>query len=639
MIRRPRHRLQVATAFFDLAHGTVLAGGAGTMMDAHAAEARGAGGKPAELPAYDGTALLTGLLLLAFTGRPQTLAALARVYWQELDRRMLAALNLDRLVTPTAAAAVMTDDRAWRTAYEHLRSDVDRLLAPLDPSPHPRRTKETNAARAKRTAATTPAERQARHDARTRLLAVCNALIAGGLPPRPDHHDGSLALDGTNIEANATTRGTGTRPDRRHGADPDAGWWVQQQQQNRVVWGFCLVLAYATHQLRGREVPNVVVGFSIGPANGGDTAQALEAVDAAAAAGWGPRPGRNRTQPTLVTDRGYSDKNGLAAGALERGLGVCHDYSLVPVPADTPGGKRQHDKPPPVQARSPQGPFMYGGTVLCPGALRLVEPAPDPHTGQVQPHPGGEWDARRNQVRLIHPTHTDDDDPDRRLDATDPRRLTAHRDLQEQLRAHRMPLNSRLTLRPNGQRNGRPAADSTPVPAHSLRVICPAAAGQARCPLCPASMETPPGTLPDIHTPPAPDHHGRLPDSCAASTYTTVWLDDPAVKKYQQHMHGTDDWADRYGGSRSRDEQGHSQLNSRYATALGGGFQVTGIARVAVAAAVAVTATNHNQTLPHDERTARNGGQPPWEDRRELARRRDEIIVKARDRLRGPDTH
>ena len=93
------------------------------------------------------------------------------------------------------------------------------------------------------------------------------------------------------------------------------------------------------------------------------------------------------------------------------------------------------------------------------------------------------------------------------------------------------------------------------------------------------------------------------------------------------------------GGSRSHNEQWHSQLKDRNASALDDdAFELTGIARVALICALAVAATNVHQAQAHDEDTARNGGLPPHEPRYEQARQRARILAALADRRKGKNT-
>lgn len=582
----------------------------------------GAGGrKPTRAP-YTAETILTVLALLVLLGKRLSLANVLREIWQKLNPDELAALGLAEHVTAQTRSRFENDPRASATEYERLRTAFDRLVAPVDPSPHNARNRKTkNAALRASLKAVTPERQRDLAARRALLLQVCNALLGASLPPRPEHHAGDLAIDATIIGANAGTGGTGTSMDRKHGADLDAAWWHHTQKHCKL-WGHALTLAVATHPLRGREVPNVACGMSLAGANGGDTDQGLEALDAAIANGWGPRPGR---RPTLMADRGYTDKDGFAEGLIARGYNQSADYS-----------KRKHrDKtaklPDPVQHTFAEGPVLYNGNILCPAALGLVKPQHDPATGQLTTHPGGAYDPQTGQLRLVHP------EDERNTLADTPAARAAHRDLQTLLLAHRMPVHEPPRHEPNGGRRGRPAAGQQPTPTHRIRVICPAAAGQLDCPHCPLSQNQ--GIPIRAHTPPTPDRDGRLPAACGRSTYLTLHMPAAATKRHQLYLWGTDDWLDRHYGSRSRNEQYHSQLGGRSGAGLDNDpYAVTGTARVALLAAVSTAVNNLRQADAYDDTVRNNRGTPPLEDRHATQQQRDRELREHHSRRTGKNT-
>lgn len=535
-----------------------------TLPDAWARDsARGPGGRPPTRDPYPWRTIAMGVLLLAMTGQPLSVSRLLNLFWSGIPDSLLGIVGLAHVAGTGRLRALDDGGPLWKAGYEHLRRSLDRLVAPMDPSPHVklRGQRVPNKELAARVAALTPAERAELERNRGRLLDVCNALLHATLPPRPDGYDGSVATDEHHVLAAARTGGTGTRPEKLHGPDPDAGWFDNE----RYGPGWChgATFAMPMHQPYGRELPLVATGMSFGKPTGGSTPAALEALDYSIGAGWGPRKGH---RPRLVVDLGYSDKDGLHDGCLGRDYRPMHTFKTTVIP----------------RVLLPEGPILYQGEAFCPAATKLTD----------------------------KPLKLPDEDQDKVSDDD----LVAHDKRVARLRAHQMVTNGRpIRLRNPGadpDKGGRPATGTQQAPEWKVPVVCPAAAGNLRCPLVTTSTGLP-ASVPAAADPPSPE----TAPACCTTSYSSFRLGRRDLKRLAGGLVGTWEHADYYGGTRSRNEGYHGILAARTGVGLRpDAYQLAGTARLALITAAGAAATNLSNIASFTRAVRDNADQAPHED-------------------------
>jgi len=252
----------------------------------------------------------------------------------------------------------------------------------------------------------------------------------------------------------------------------------------------------------------------------------------------------------------------------------------------------------------PEGPILYQGETFCPAASEL--------TATALKTPAEDQEAVTDEALVAH---------DKRV-----RTLRAH-----QMVTNGLPVRVRNPGADPGK-GGRPAAGVTHAPEWKVPVVCPAAAGQLRCPLVPSSMLLP-ATVPAAHQPPS---QADAPTCCQTSN-SSFRLDRRRLKRLAGDLVGTWEHADHYGGTRSRNEGYHGILTDRTGVGLRpDAYQLTGTARLALITAAGVAATNLNNIASHARAVCDNQGQPPHEDRvayRASRRRRiDRYVTTIRPR-------
>jgi hypothetical protein len=554
-------------------------------------------GRPARKAQYNSLALLVLLTLCAEKRDAYTLANMLKTCLYELSPAQAASIGLASLVTETTLQELDGDatarPRRWATEYERLRESFDRILAPLETNPHPRRRKQLNRDISERNRRLTKEQRQKQARNRTRLLTACNRLIAASLPAREPHYrSGDVRLDGTFIESSACIdNGTGLRSDVYRGADPEAGWLTKGKPEDQA-WGYELTLTKRAHRLEGREVANVCTGMSIGTGTG-NTDEAMEALDFHVLAGQG-RHGTSAV-PLLFADRGYTNLTDFAARALNRG------YALTPQLTATQRAAHA----------LAEGPIIFHGVSLCPAAAALTElpyelPKPGASGAEVRDH------ATRTERLLDHLTPTKQ--RVKRSARTRPGRPAAQDIANEEALAAATP-------NPNDRTDGDFIA----------QISCPARAGLIRCPLVEASMRL---DKPSVAQAPT---RGSEPLVCRQQDTNIVLnprigsgrRNSLPLKNWSEFLESSYDWADIFNGNRSRCEAYHAMIGSRHGAGLNrDSYQMMGMTRTALLASVAIAITNQRSTRAFEATKRANGGQAPYEDRRAQRRAREQLIAE-----------
>jgi hypothetical protein len=391
-----------------------------------------------------------------------------------------------------------------------------------------------------------------------------------------------------NIDAHSRVSGTSTAPTKKRCSDPDAAWFQKGDDDPHRGWKYLITLTMPAHNLYGEEVGHLITGMSIGKGSGGNAREAVAAVDAHIASGYGPRVvGRRTSSANAIADMGYTNLYGLAAELHKRHYWVVQEY---PVNAPTRRGLRHTCQ---------EGQFIFGGKPLCPGASTLV--APPLHLP--------EQSASGDEL-IVH---------DRRV---------------QQLKAHTMRIHGHPEQIDENRRHGSaPKDDQKHRDVYRVRTACPAREKKPRlrCPHVMASLAHPPGSIPDVASPPPKDD---LPEACHSALSMFV-ADDRLLKDLNRLMHGTWEHHDRHNGARSRNEAGNSKIKSPNAGALTlGKFQLHGIANVGSIAAFTIVALNLSNADAHQRAIDRNGGRAPIEDRVEQQRGRHERMKEALERDR-----
>ena len=106
---------------------------------------------------------------------------------------------------------------------------------------------------------------------------------------------------------------------------------------------------------------------------------------------------------------------------------------------------------------------------------------------------------------------------------------------------------------------------------------------------------------------------------CGDKSYTEIRYDEAEFKFLSARVLGTEEHADRYGGSRSRNEAYHALWKAPETGNLRPEvFDLLGLARVGLLVTVSAIVTNIRSLKAFDEARRRNDGQAPYEDRRAL---------------------
>lgn len=568
MIRPPQSRLNVLQPTLSYAQNLIDRSGTVEMIEAWVREddnrpsAAGTG-------AYSVRALLTGLLLLVVTRQPISWASLLQLYWFQLSREQAVSLGLGHTINVERQRWLMTyaDDlnsvwpkdavRAQQSEYARLTRSLDRMFSTIRWSPHDRHGKKSNASLKARATAMTESEHEVMRIKKARHDRLINTLIAASVEPGAlAEHRGDIMFDEVVIQVAKSLGNTGTKPNRLHAGNPDAGWW-KKGEKDTPRWAHGATFIMATHRQGQKRIPTVVVGMSFGKPTGGRTSETILAVDEAERTGLlQPWNGRGKSR-YAIADMGFTQKDGLNKALVERGYYLVQDY------ADGTGRRMVLNRPGrrlastgadgPADNVTDAGPTLFNGVLICPGFDVMTK---TPFEG-------------------LSPSATD-------------RERLEHTQREQHLLAGRMPTNGRPEVASQTGR-GRPRTAAADAASVGMRVQaqCPAAALQCRCEIVPDSM-----ALDDVPTVPQPPRRDNLPYVCAKTT-SPVLLTDKQFKQYGRHLFGSAEHQRVYSYSRSLNEQWHSLLRSDATGGIDGNvFSTLGVERISLLVALAVVETN-----------------------------------------------
>lgn len=553
MIRPPQQRLIVLTHTVQYAAEVIDRSGIADLIEGWIAEDRSeASAATVRAPGrYGARALLIGLYLLTLTKQPVSWVALLQLFWLQIDRKDLQILGLSDTIDEERQAHFLgfapqadpvgwsrADSETWTSEYQRLIKSLDAMFATMRWSPHARTRKQTNQELAA-TVARLTAEQKALLDIRKeRQDRVLNDLIAASVDrDLLKEHLGDIIFDEVVIQVAKALGNTGTRPDKHHAGNPDAGWW-QKGEKDTPRWGHGATLVMAAHRPGERRIPTVVIGMSICQPSGGDVAETMTAVREAERTGLlAIQAGGKKRSRYAICDRGFSYKDGLNEALVERNYYLVQDFQK--------NVKMKHDLD--------NGAVLFNSMIICPGF----------ETATRQPFHWLSENAGKAET-------------DR------------HEQRERLLTAGRMTPNGRPQRAVSSGR-GRPRKGSVPVEGMRIEVTCPAARGAVRCPAVLDSMKQSTSEVPTVPTAPNPLN---TPAACR-STFTSVLIKPAQFKQYGVHLYGSKAHKRLYKYTRAINEQWHSQLRAQHTGGIDGNvFATVGSERVAVIIALAVVETN-----------------------------------------------
>lgn len=508
--------------------------------------------------AYSTRALLIGLYLLVVTRQPISWTALLQLFWFQLDRTQVQTLGLGKTIDAARQERLLplaSDAEAhwpadasasYRSEYGRLVHSLNQMFSTIRWSEHRRSAKQTNAALKERVRSLSAEERDALKNKKERHDRLINTLIAASVDRRlMAHHRGDIVFDEVVIDVTKGQGNTGTRDDKRHAGNPDAGMWKKGEKEIWR-WAHGATFVMVTHRPGEKRIPTVVVGMSLGKPTGGRVDETMIAVRQAQQTGLldkrSPR-GKNRY---AIADMGFTNKDGLNEALVADGYYLVQDYQ------DNVSRRHELHKNP-WDPRSPQGPTLFNGILICPGFDPLTRQAFDMLPKNA---------STNEQIR--------------------------HQQREAQLLAGRMHPNIRPEVAKQ-QGRGRPKAGAVPQVGMRVQVSCPAAAGEVRCPIFESSMALSPATTPTVVSPPNP---ANLPYVCG-HTYTPVLMDAKRFKQYGVHLYGSVAHQRLYKNGRALNEQWHSQLRADHTGGIDGSvFKTLGVERIGLITALAVAETN-----------------------------------------------
>jgi hypothetical protein len=516
--------------------------------------------------AYPVRALRIGLYLLVLTRQPKSWASLLQLFWFQMTHQQATTLGLGSTIGLERQQWLknLADDpnstwprdalRAQQSEYARLTRSLDRMFSTIRWSPHDRTGKKTNGALNARLKALTAEEQVALQVKKSRHDRLVNTLIAASVDRGAlAAHRGDIMFDEVVIQV-ANRGNTGHKDHLLHAGNPDAGWW-QKGDKDTPRWGHGATFIMATHRPGEKRIPTVVLSMSFGLPTGGRTAETLLAIDEAQESGLlQPWTGRGKSR-YAIADMGFTQKDGLNKGLVDRGYYIVQDYpdrlvrrTVLSRPKQESNTSEERDG----LHVTDTGPTLFNGVLICPGFDVLTK-----------------------------------DDFDR-LDAnaTEADRLF-HEQRERHLLAGKMPINGRPEVAKQSGR-GRPKAGGDQAIGMRVQAQCPAAAMQARCPIVLDSMALGP-EIPLVPQPPKPDN---LPYVCAKTT-SPVLMSDKQFKQYGRHLFGSAAHERLYSYSRALNEQWHSLLRAHHTGGIdGNAFATLGVERISVFTALAVAETN-----------------------------------------------
>lgn len=634
MAPRPHHRssktltrrLQIAARWIDLSDALAL------LAPAERGQKPGAG-RPVELAQFSARSLLIVMAEIVLARRTISYTEITTTIWVYYSKQILASLGLEgirdakthsELLQAARPDATAADLHRGRLAEERARRRIidafEQATAPINDNVAPANKRHThrqlNEARANNDVSVQRAAR----------LDVFNKIIQGSLyaanewaHTRPDAAIpvdpkdllggilkgwfGDLAIDETDADHSIATLGRGndlTSPDAYHPISELAEFFFKDGSRLRWPNALGLTFAIAVSRPEERRVPTVALGASIDNPSAASYDGAMTALDAIDNAGLRPRTSSNAHQYVAV-DQAYPHRTAWADGIAER------NYSqVIRYPKNA---ARVHGLRACGIENTKVAAHLFNGVPICPGvssaALRRT----------VIDAPRRE-DSRGDFLKWGQRLHRHQEHLDRIL----PFVMIRHG------RPSRTPDNG-----PGRPRAGVPAKPDV----YRMRVMCPAVAGTARCPLVPASMEADPD-LPIVPDPPIEDDR---PATCRNSL-TRLQLTHQQFRRYQPRMLGDYLHEDFYTSARARNEGFHAALLHGSTGHLARGrIQPWKNAFLTIALALAVGATNIHIVERWVEVVTLNGGKAPYETHRKNQRIRANAIAAYLAHRRNQRTH
>lgn len=284
---------------------------------------------------------------------------------------------------------------------------------------------------------------------------------------------------------------------------------------------FGLSVVVATPKAKSPILPSLALGLTIGAPSSGSGPNVLRALDSMIENGL--RPARRGPDRHFVAlDMGYPGAANLNTGLIDRGLSMLTMYperwiqGMDLSEAVRLSKKRQNRLDESDLHLGGVGPYLFNGCIVCPGAKATID--------RIARRSGPRTD-RRNAARWEPPAPKVEN---RGL-------LHTHNEEDRILSAASMPLNGLPAAvthaNPGRPRKGEP---QRPENAYRVQVSCPAAAGRARCPRVPASMESPRDSAPTF----LDLGEGPWPTVCAENQ-VSIELDADRIKRWQPLMAGS----------------------------------------------------------------------------------------------------
>ena len=585
---------------------------------------RAGAGRPVQLVQYSIRALLIVMAEIALDGRPLTSAEITLTIWCRYSDKILRRLGLEgirdartleqiqRAARPGATAAdIANGRRAEARARRRIIDAWEQATVPINDNVAPANRRITNRElKAARASTDVSAQRAAR-------IQAFNLLIQGSVyagnewfnSRRSDEHAaldpkdiakgimsgwrGDLAIDETDVDYSIATLGRGndlTSDDAYHPIAEMAEFF--RKPGSRLQWPNAIGLTFAIAVARpeSRRVPTIALAGSIDQPSAGSATGAMAVIDAIDDADLSPALASNAHQ-YVVVDQAYPHRKTWARDIADRNRSQVVRYGKTT--ARVHGLRACSDKNGTVAAH------LFNGVPVCPG------------------FPGLALRRANLDVPLVA-----DVGGDRH---TWGKRLHAHAELLAQILPFVMPRHGRPVHVPD-HGPGRPPAGASPRPDITrMKVVCPAVAGQVRCPLVPQSMEADPTVVPPVENPPL---EADRPATCQSS-YTRLRLDYSQFRHYQPIMAGDYRHEDFYTSARSRNEGFHAALLHGTAGHLArGDVKPWKNAFVTIAYALAVGATNLHIIEQWNDVLASNGGKAPLETHDRNQRRRKTAVAE-----------
>jgi hypothetical protein len=477
----------------------------------------------------------------------QQLAALGYAGWRDVERQQ-AFGKMPGTTPPSSQTEQKEQERLWNNEVNRLAEQFRRALGPMDTTVGSGNVRQTpEVLEAARLDPAFAAKDDLAHDVLNSIgvLGSLRTLQQTFFPHAdPDDLLGGVLLGfaghvGADEHICATTLGLGrgnTTPCRQYSKSHG------HHRRYKGADAFGLSVVVATPKARTPLLPSLALGLTIGAPSTGSGPAVLRALDSMTKNGLRPER-RGRSRHFVALDMGYPGAAGLNAALIDRGLAMLTMYpERWTQGIDLRDGvrlstKRRADLETTDLPLGGGGPYLFNGCVVCPAAKatidRIARKAP---RGDSRESRRWEPPAPKSENRgLLH----------------------LHDEEERILRAAAMPLNG-APVPVKHTTSGRPKKDQQPVSgAYRVQVSCPAAAGQARCPRVPASLNLSRDVAPTFTE--LPD--GPMSTVCAHNQ-VSLELDADRIKRWQPLMAGSWEHNDLYKPYRSDTERFFATLTS-----------------------------------------------------------------------------